>query len=133
MAAAFDHHIFGLQGHIEMGHPAFVGQVYGPHIGLRIEAIGDDTAIRDLAHQRLHIRIIGAAHGQPVKRNVGHKIVKPLMQRASSVPQCSICSGSILVTMAMVAGRRLKVPSDSSASTTIHSPSPLRALSHRRG
>jgi hypothetical protein len=33
-----------------------------------------------------------------------------------------MCSGSILVTMAMVAGRRLKVPSLSSASTTIHSP-----------
>ena len=31
--------------------------------------------------------------------------------RLLRVPQCSICSGSILVTIAMVAGRRLKVPS----------------------
>ncbi len=47
---------------------------------------------------------------------------------ASKLPQCSMCSGSMLVTMAMVAGRRLKLPSLSSASTTIHSPSPARAF-----
>jgi hypothetical protein len=34
----------------------------------------------------------------------------------------------MFVTIAMVAGRRLKVPSDSSASTTIHSPCPTRAF-----
>ena len=52
---------------------------------------------------------------------------KPL-RSVSSVPQCSMCSGSMLVTMAIVAGSRVKVPSLSSASTTIHSPCPTRAF-----
>ena len=39
-----------------------------------------------------------------------------------------MCSGSMFVTTAMVAGKFINVPSDSSASTTIHSPPPNRAL-----
>ena len=47
---------------------------------------------------------------------------------ASKVRKWSRCSGSMLVTMATSAGSFRKVPSDSSASTTIHWPSPMRAL-----
>src|SRR3990170_3791778 len=39
-----------------------------------------------------------------------------------------MCSGSILVTTPIWVGSFKKVPSDSSASTTIHSPLPMRAL-----
>ena len=39
-----------------------------------------------------------------------------------------MCSGSMLVTTATVAGSLTKLPSLSSASTTIQSPSPSRAL-----
>jgi hypothetical protein len=47
---------------------------------------------------------------------------------ASNDPKWSRCSGSMLVTTATSAGSFRNVPSDSSASTTIHCPSPMRAL-----
>jgi hypothetical protein len=52
---------------------------------------------------------------------------KPFLT-ASKSPQWSRCSASILVTMATVDFSFRKLPSLSSASTTIQSPSPTLAL-----
>ena len=83
---ALDHHIFGLQRDIELCHAANVVQVQRPHVSLRVKSVGHDAAVGDLAHKALHVGIVGAAHGHPVKRNVGHKIKEPLMQRRLGAP-----------------------------------------------
>jgi hypothetical protein len=71
---ALDHRVLGLQRDVEMRHAALVGQVHRAHIGLRVEAEGDDAAVGDAAHQRLHLRVVGAADGKPVERDVGDEI-----------------------------------------------------------
>ena len=77
---ALDHRSFVLQDDVEMRHAALVVQALGAHVGLGVEPVSDHAAVGDLGNQRLHIVIIGAAHGQPVERNVGHEIKKATMQ-----------------------------------------------------
>mmetsp|Transcript_29190 Transcript_29190/g.56407 ORF Transcript_29190/g.56407 Transcript_29190/m.56407 type:complete len:504 (-) Transcript_29190:2619-4130(-) len=85
-AAPFDHAVFGLQSHVEMGHAGIVAQVQRPDVRLCVEPIGDHAAVGDFAHQRLDVRIIGAAHGHAVKRDVGDEIEEPLVQRRFGPP-----------------------------------------------
>ena len=75
----------------------------------------------------LHDRMVDAQHRKAVERDVADKGLEGLLQRVEIAVK-SRCSGSMLVTTAIVAGRRVKVPSLSSASTTIQSPAPSRVL-----
>ena len=77
---------FGLERDIELRRAFGIGQIDRPHVGLRIESKGQHPAIGNLSDKRLHIRIIGAADRQAIKRNVGDEIEKALMQGLFGTP-----------------------------------------------
>ena len=64
----------------------FVAQVDRAHIGLRVEAKGHDAAVGDAADQRLHLGVVGAAHGQPVEGDVRDEIEKAFAQVLDRAP-----------------------------------------------
>ena len=79
-AAAFNQHTFGLQCHVEIGDTAFITQIDRAYVGLRVEAIGDDPPVRNLAYKCLYFGMVGAAHCDTVKGNIRDKIQKTLPQ-----------------------------------------------------
>ncbi len=74
------------QRDVEMGDAAFVMQVDGAHVGLRVKAEGHNAAVGDAADQRLHFGVIGAQHGKPVERDVRDEIVEALAQIFDRAP-----------------------------------------------
>jgi hypothetical protein len=56
-AAALDPAVLGLQRDVEMRDAVRIGQVFGPHIGLRVEAEGHHAAVGDAADQRLNLGV----------------------------------------------------------------------------
>ena len=88
--ATVNHDPFGLKGDIEMCHASLIHQVNGPHVRLRVKAKCHHTAITDLADQRLHIWIIGAAHSQSIERNIGYEIEEALMKRLFCFPMLHV-------------------------------------------
>ena len=101
---------------------------FRPHIGLRREPVGDDAPIRQARDHLLHRRMVDAQHGKAVERNVGDELVVAGDHRLGACPNGPDAPASMLVTTAITAGRRRKLPSLSSASTTIQSPAPSRVL-----
>ena len=97
-----------------------------PHVGLRILAIGDDAAILDAADQRLHLAVIGAHHGKAVERHILDEGLKRILHGIESLEMIEMLGIDIGDDGDI--GNFRKVPSDSSASTTIQSPAPSLAL-----
>jgi hypothetical protein len=84
--AALDHLTLGGQRDIELRNPRLVLQIDRPDIGLRVETEGHHAAVGDAANERLNLRMVGAANGKAVERDVGDEIVEPLAQVLDRAP-----------------------------------------------
>jgi len=106
---------------LKLDPPPVGVEIDQPRIGLRIFAVGDDAAILDLADDSLHHRMVDAHHRKAVERHVLDEIAERVLHRLEGLEVVEVLridigdDGDI--------GRHFrKVPSLSSASTTIHSP-----------
>ena len=106
--------------------PLAIGaHVAAAHIRLRAEAIRHNPAIKQAREDTLHLGMIDARSRHSIERDVRSESDERLAQPESAMIEVL---GSMLVITAIVAGSFTIVPSDSSASATIQSPLPCRAL-----
>src|SRR5262249_57905635 len=56
-------------------------EVWEPYVGLQILAVGDHATVGDLPDQQLYHRMIGAHHGEAVKRHIFDEGTKRLLHR----------------------------------------------------
>ena len=96
-------------------------------VGLRILAIGQDAAVLDAPDQLLHRRMIEAHDGEAVKRQVLDQGEKRVLDGVEGLEMVEVL-GIDVGHDRDVGGSLRNVPSLSSASTTIQSPAPSRAL-----
>ena len=98
-----------------------------PHIGLRIFAIGEDAAVFDAPDKLLHDRVIEAHHRKSIEGQIFDEVQESVLDRIESFEVIEMFwidvgdDGDI--------DRQLEKSAIAlSASTTIHSPAPSRAL-----
>ena len=117
------------------GHGTSPFSYHGPislaeaEAGLGLSWTGAEIAGFLIGPGELNAQLAGAtARANPIVMDVSEGRMALTPQIAFSENGSVLSSGSTFVTMAMSAGSLTKVPSLSSASTTIQSPSPMRAL-----
>ncbi len=64
--------------HVEQRDRAIRAHIGEAHVGLRVLAIGDDAAVLDAAHQRLHFGMVDAHHAEAVERHVLDEVAECL-------------------------------------------------------
>src|SRR3981189_711794 len=91
------------EGALEAGTATVRIEIGQPRVGLRIFAIGDDTAVLDLADDGLHHRMVDATDREAVERHVLDETAERLLQRLERLEMIEMLR-STLVTMATSAG-----------------------------